>query len=246
MKKFRLYLDTEAEVKWLNEMSDQGWKLTGFCLGFYTFEECEKGKYVYQEDTTETFFTVSNEYRGFMNDAGIEIAAVWGPWVILCQEKEKGEFELYSDYESKIEHQKKILKIFKVCTIIELICFFIEIWCVNKGAVAPIYFAIFIGLILFSFCRMVFKTKARINKLRALNGEIAINEKGTETNQENGKAKVIYSPVLIIGNALYLFTLFMGHGGSEIKETIYMILLILACIFMVAGVYLTWHGTKES
>ena len=91
MKVFRLYLDTEKEVKWLNEMSEHGWKLKSFFLGVYTFEECESGKYLYQEDTTETFFKVSDEYREFMNDAGIEIVQVWGPWVILCREKDKGE-----------------------------------------------------------------------------------------------------------------------------------------------------------
>lgn len=245
MKKFRLYLDGEKEVKWLNEMCEEGWKLTNFYAGVYTFEECEKGKYLYQEDTTETLFKVTDEYREFMNDAGIEIVQVWGPWVILCCEKSKGEFELFTDYESKITNQKKILKIFKAVTILELICFFIEILCVLNGTSAAVYASILIGIFLFAFCRMTFITKGRLNKLRAANGEIAINENGVEIDTDTGRAKRMYSPVLLAGNGLYLCALCMNYEGSVLKENVHMILLICACIFMVVGVYMTWSGTRE-
>lgn len=245
MKKFRLYYDTEKEVKWLNEMSEQGWKLTSFFAGVYTFEECEPGKYLYQEDTTDKLFQVSDEYRNFMSDAGIEIVQVWGPWVILCQEKDKGEFELYTDNESKIAHQKKILRIFKVVAILELICFFIEIYITLNGNNGAIIAAIIIGLFLFVFCKMMFITKARINKLRAENGEISINENGVEIDAETGRARKAYSPALLAGNGLFLISLCMDYEGSVLKENIHTFLLICSCIFMFIGVILTYSGTKE-
>lgn len=245
MKKFRLMLDSEVEIKWLNEMSEEGWKLTGFFAGFYTFEPCEKGKYVYQEDTTPTLFKVSDDYKEFMNETGIEIVQAWGPWVILCQEKSKGEFELFSDYESKIAHQKKILKIFKVVTVLELVCFVVEVLGAANGSRLAVYFAILIGLFLFAFCRMVFKTNIRINKLRAENGEIAVNENGSEIDPETGVAKRMYSPILAAGNGLYLIALCTSHEGSPLLENVHTVFLILSCILMVAGVYLTWSGTKN-
>lgn len=48
MIKFKLYFDKDAETKWLNQMAAEGWAMTGFFAGFYTFEKCEKGKYIYQ------------------------------------------------------------------------------------------------------------------------------------------------------------------------------------------------------
>ena len=34
MKKFKLYFDKDEEVKWLNEMTEQGWDCTDFKGGF--------------------------------------------------------------------------------------------------------------------------------------------------------------------------------------------------------------------
>ena len=76
---FKLYLDKDAETNWLNEMSEKGWAFKSFFAGFYTFEKCEEGKYAYQID----FGEVSDEYREFMKEAGIEIVQTWGWWVIL-------------------------------------------------------------------------------------------------------------------------------------------------------------------
>lgn len=166
MKVFRLYLDTEKEVKWLNEMSEHGWKLKSFFLGVYTFEECESGKYLYQEDTTETFFKVSDEYREFMNDAGIEIVQVWGPWVILCREKDKGEFELFTDYESRLAHQEKILKIFTAVAVLEFGCLIIELVGMFRESGVATFGTLLIGAIFFIFCKMIYITRNRINKLR--------------------------------------------------------------------------------
>ena len=40
MTKYRYYFDTDKEAEWLNEMSRQGYALTGFCMGFYSFDRC--------------------------------------------------------------------------------------------------------------------------------------------------------------------------------------------------------------
>lgn len=133
MVKFRMYFDKDEETKWLNEMSDEGYAMTGFAFCFYKFEECEKGKWRYQVDFSDNMFSVSNEYREFMNSVGVEIVTLWGFWVILRKLTSEGEFELYTDVESRIENYTKIRTMFKVAMAIELICFFIEFFAVAGG-----------------------------------------------------------------------------------------------------------------
>ncbi|MCR5753381.1 MAG: DUF2812 domain-containing protein, partial [Acetatifactor sp.] len=126
MIKFRLYFDKDEEVSWLNKMSKEGWAMTGFFAGFYSFEQCEKGKYEYQVDFGERFGSVSNDYRDFMQEAGIEILQNWGYWIILRRLASEKPFELYTDVESAIEHYSKIRMMFKVAFLFELACALVE------------------------------------------------------------------------------------------------------------------------
>ena len=50
MIKYRFYLDKDAETAWLNQMAADGWAMKRFFAGFYDFETCENGEYVYQVD----------------------------------------------------------------------------------------------------------------------------------------------------------------------------------------------------
>lgn len=57
MIRFRLYFDKDKETAWLNEMAAQGWAVKSFFAGFFQFETCEKGEYVYQIDFGSSFFS---------------------------------------------------------------------------------------------------------------------------------------------------------------------------------------------
>ena len=59
MKKFRMYFDKDKETAWLNEMAAEGYALTSFFAGLYTFDECVPGKYTYQIDFSDSLFRVS-------------------------------------------------------------------------------------------------------------------------------------------------------------------------------------------
>ena len=104
MVKFKLFINKGEETEYLNEMARKGYAMTGFALGFYTFESCRPGEYIYQVDITEGLFRVSGDYRDFMREMGVEIVCLWGPWVILRKRAEEGPFVLYTDVESSIEH----------------------------------------------------------------------------------------------------------------------------------------------
>ena len=68
MIRFRLYFDKDKETAWLNEMAAQGWAVKSFFAGFFQFEACEKGEYVYQIDFGSCFFSASEDYREFMRE----------------------------------------------------------------------------------------------------------------------------------------------------------------------------------
>lgn len=176
MTKFRMYYDKDKETEFLNEMSWKGYAMTGFCMCFYHFDQCRPGEYVYQIDLAEGFFRVSNDYREFMRDMGVEIVCLWGPWVILRKRAAEGPFVLYTDAESCIEHYTKIRRIFKACAAVEACCFFLELGvALNGDGGAKVFakvFTIVVGLMFFIFVRGV----VRINGILAmLNARLGVD-----------------------------------------------------------------------
>ncbi|MDE7275197.1 MAG: DUF2812 domain-containing protein [Lachnospiraceae bacterium] len=149
MIKFRLYFDKDAETAWLNRMAADGWAVNRFFAGFFSFESCEKGAFVYQVDFSDRLFSVSSDYRELMQDAGIEIVQTWGYWVILRKKASEGKFELYTDCASSIEHYKKIRRMFKAVTIVEMLLVFFEIYMgASQGVKLGYIFAILLTAIL--------------------------------------------------------------------------------------------------
>ena len=154
MIRFRLYFDKDPETEWLNRMASDGWALKGFFAGFYSFEKCGKGEWIYQIDFGDHAYHVSDEYRELMTDLGIEIVALWGFWIILRKRAADGPFELYTDTESMIGHYRKILKMFMGVIALELICFLVG-------------FAVLIAVLTAACGRAAFKMQKVISRLEA-------------------------------------------------------------------------------
>ena len=57
MTKFRIISDMTKETEWLNQMAAEGHALVSFLAGFYTFENCQPGKYVFKVDLSDSFFS---------------------------------------------------------------------------------------------------------------------------------------------------------------------------------------------
>lgn len=125
MVKFRSYWDKDKEELWLNEMSQMGWAMTGFFLGFYTFEPCEPGEYIYQIDLfTENKRHMSySEYLSLIRESGAEYICRWGWWRFFRRRAELGDFQLYTDVESRIEQLQRIFRFFRIMLILEIIIF---------------------------------------------------------------------------------------------------------------------------
>jgi len=175
MIKFRLYFDKDKETAWLNKMADKGYAMKGFFAGFYSFEKCEPGKYVYQVDFGDRFFSVGNDYREFMEDTGVEIVQTWGFWIFLRKLATEGDFKLYTDVDSQIEHYTKIRNMFKVITIIEIICLFLEVTSAVNGFETGWAFTFLIGALVVALMNVTFKTNRIIVELKERKGEIVEN-----------------------------------------------------------------------
>ena len=225
MIKFKLYFDKDKETQWLNEMSQKGWAMTGFFAGFYRFEPCEKGKYTYQIDFGNEFFSVSDDYREFMSDSDIEIIQSWGFWVFLRKLSSEGEFQLYTDVDSQIEHYKKIRNMFKAVTVIELICLFIELFSASMTNSPLLWSFVFLILaIIIAFFNITNRTNDIIHEL---------TERKTGIEEPRSKSISIF---LIIGLLLNSCVLMMK---DSIPSYIVCPLQLIVIALMLVGVYQT-------
>lgn len=225
MIRFRLYYNKDTETEWLNKMAADGWALTGFFAGFYRFEECEKGEYTYQVDLGDQLFSVSSEYRELMEELGVEIVTLWGYWIILRKRTADGPFELYTDVESQIEHYTKILRMFKVVCILEIICMLIEVAGGLSGN--PLGWAA--AVLLASFVLVCVNA---VGKTKGVLAELEARKSGIE--QENSVRTIsVLLPTGLLINACLL------AAQDSISPVIHMVLQILAIILMAAGLILT-------
>ena len=225
MIKFKLYFDKDKETQWLNEMSQKGWAMTGFFAGFYRFEPCEKGKYTYQIDFGNEFFSVSDDYREFMSDSDIEIIQSWGFWVFLRKLSSEGEFQLYTDVDSQIEHYKKIRNMFKAVTVIELICLFIELFSASMTNSPLLWSFVFLILaIIIAFFNITNRTNDIIHEL---------TERKTGIEEPRSRSISIF---LILGLLLNSCVLMMK---DSIPSYIVCPLQLIVIALMLVGVYQT-------
>lgn len=232
MTKFRLYFNKDKETTWLNEMAAKGYALKSFFAGFYSFEKCEPGEYVYQIDFGSKIFSVSDDYREFMAENNIEIVCLWGYWIVLRKRASEGAFVLYTDVDSSIEHYTKILKMFKGVTIVELICFFAETIITMTGSPVGIFGMLIIGALAIAMMYATISTKRTINELKERKGD----SPASASSVTNGNV----SPILLSGLLLNLAANSMRHSGS-ISEWIVITVQILAIVFMLVGIYQSRH-----
>lgn len=234
MVKFRMYFDKDKETEYLNAMAGKGYAMTGFCVGFYSFDKCRPGEYIYQVDITEGFFRVSNDYREFMQEMGVEIVCLWGPWVILRKKAAEGPFQLYTDVESSIEHYEKIKKLFKIAIAMEIICLTMEAVCA-VGATDSSSIAMYLAgcsllaAIIVLLVREVCRVKEILAELRARLGQ----EDPHETRWGNRRPSLF----LCLGVFLNGLTILLmpEQGGSDLYEAMKGVLHALALVLMGAG-----------
>ncbi len=94
----------EKEEQWLNAMAMDGWALrtVGFCR--YTFERCEPGQYIIRCE----MHPMDEAYVSFMEQTGAQYVGRMVAWIYFRRPAELGQFDLYSDIDSRITHLRRI------------------------------------------------------------------------------------------------------------------------------------------
>lgn len=227
MIRFKLYYDKDKETVWLNKMATEGWALKNFFAGFYKFEPCEKGEYIYQIDLGDTLYSVSDEYRELMGELGVEIVVLWGYWIILRKRAVDGPFELYTDVDSEIEHYRKIRRMFKGAAIIELLALFMELFGGLTGNDFGWVFALLIGIFVIVCVNAVFRTNEVIARLEEQKSGIEAEKKGGNT------LALIITAIGLLTNSCMLLV------EESISPIISYPVHIFAIIMMAVGIVLT-------
>lgn len=237
MVKFRLYLNKDDETKYLNEMAEKGYAMTGFFAGFYSFEKCRPGEFIYQVDITEGMFRVTSDYREFMQEMGVEIVCLWGMWVILRKKAADGPFVLYTDVESTIEHYMKIRRMLKIAAMLEIICLMAEvIAAVNATDKATTWMALAFSSLLGAIVIVFFREIARVNGVLAELRERAGQEPPKNRYGKQG-ISLLLSLGLILNGIAYLMP---AAEGNTLYIVIKGILQCLAVVFIGLGLISTW------
>ena len=103
---YRLFAEWsfDKEEEWLNSMAQDGWTLknVGFCK--YVFERTEPGEYI----TRLAMHDADEEYMELMRESGAEYVGRVLQWLYFRKKAELGEFELFSDIDSRIAHLNRI------------------------------------------------------------------------------------------------------------------------------------------
>jgi hypothetical protein len=106
-----MFVNHEKEEAWINGLCSKGLALTDVSLGCrFTFEDCEPGAYHYRTEFLGKFprNPESRKYIQFMEDNGVEHVASFEMWVYFRKKASDGPFDIYSDLDSRLLHNRRI------------------------------------------------------------------------------------------------------------------------------------------
>lgn len=101
--------DFDKEERWLNTMAQSGWVLekVGFCR--YEFVPCEPGEYTVRLEMRNH----DEAYLSFMAETGAEYVGRMMKWIYFRKKTELGQFELFSDLESRIAYLNQMCQMLR-------------------------------------------------------------------------------------------------------------------------------------
>ena len=106
----KLFVNFEKEEKWINELAAKGLNLIDYSVARYLFEKGTPGEYIYRLELLDNLpnHPESKAYIKFMEETGAECVSTYMRWVYFRKKASEGTFDLYSDYDSKIKHYKRV------------------------------------------------------------------------------------------------------------------------------------------
>ena len=102
----------DEEEKWLNEMAKRGWALDSVGFAKYTFIQSEPGEYAVRLEMLANVPSAdeSQDYINFVEETGAEYIGSFIKWVYFRKKTADGEFDLFSDLDSRARHMDRMTK----------------------------------------------------------------------------------------------------------------------------------------
>lgn len=112
MRKWFWVWEFDEEEKWLNEMAKRGWVLDTVGFAKYTFVQSEPGEYAVRLEMPEHMPASAEcqDYIDFIEETGAEYLGNVMKWIYFRKKTANGEFDLFSDIDSRIRHMERIVK----------------------------------------------------------------------------------------------------------------------------------------
>ena len=112
--------DFDKEEKWLNSMASQGWRLCAVGYAQYTFEPCEPNtETVRLELLSSGWGTIEGkDYVSFVESTGAVCVGHVLNWAYFRKTTAQGQFDLFSDIDSRIKHVNTILALIAPITLL--------------------------------------------------------------------------------------------------------------------------------
>ena len=111
--------DFDKEEKWLNEMAAKGLSLVsvGFCK--YEFEDSLPGEYKICLQLLDKMprHPESKKYIDFLETTGAEQVGSFTRWVYFRKKATEGDFELFSDNDSRLKYLSSVISFVSLITV---------------------------------------------------------------------------------------------------------------------------------
>lgn len=113
----------DQEEKWFNDMAKRGWVLDSVGFAKYTFVQSEPGEYAVRlEMLAHTPASAEGQdYIDFIEETGAEYIGNVMQWAYFRKKREAGEFDLFSDIDSRIRHMERIIKPLEIIALSNLL-----------------------------------------------------------------------------------------------------------------------------
>jgi hypothetical protein len=136
---WKVFVNYEKEEKWLNEMSAKGLAMTGYTWCRYVFEESPQNEFIYRIELLKNppAHAESAGYIKFLEDSGIECVDAYMRWIYLRKKSSDGDFDIYSDLDSKLTHYGRVRSLWVTLMFLELFSGFLNIFIGGLNLLAP-------------------------------------------------------------------------------------------------------------
>lgn len=160
----------DKEEKWLNECSAKGLHLCDVGFLRYTFEVGNPGAYSHKLELLENWPThpESVAYIQFLEDTGVEMVGSILRWVYFRKKSEYGQFDLFSDIDSRIRHLNRIIFLFLPIMFLEFSAGISNLFMRNSSNRFIGGLALFVGCLLAYGAWVINKKKQKLKKERMI------------------------------------------------------------------------------